>query len=70
MLQEYWASTVIFIGIFSQCTQNSINFTVSYYDWSETYSGIFEMTEDGCKFRFRKSDIARGLIPDVLIEFT
>ena len=25
MLQEYWASTIIFIGIFSQCTIRKIN---------------------------------------------
>ena len=27
MLQEYWASTVIFIGIFSQCGYLSIIYT-------------------------------------------
>ena len=26
MLQEYWASTVIFIGIFSQCSYESFTY--------------------------------------------
>ena len=30
-----------------------MNFEFSCYDWLENYnSGIFEITEDGCKFRF------------------
>ena len=28
MLQEYWASTVIFIGIFSQCTHEKKSKTI------------------------------------------
>ena len=30
MLQEYWASTVIFIGIFSQCIRDSRNSSVKF----------------------------------------
>ena len=29
MLQEYWASTVIFIGIFSQCTSRTTAYSFS-----------------------------------------
>ena len=35
-------------------TQNSIYFKFSCYDWPENYySGIFKITEEGCKFRFK-----------------
>ena len=48
MLQEYWASTVIFIGIFSQCTRtlqnnfakNRTHFFLPYQE--KKYFAIFE----------------------------
>ena len=34
MLQEYWASTVIFIGIFSQCAMAKQDWHYSLYKYS------------------------------------
>ena len=63
MLQEYWASTVIFIGIFSQCSLREISKynlhghgVLSYgVLWSRQHHKISlegTLPQENCKLRF------------------
>ena len=45
MLQEYWASTVIFIGIFSQCKTKHTKNLCTYEAQVGTIDGQMDMTD-------------------------